>query len=633
MDRSQELFVPVHGHVNLYPEEIAIIDHPAFQRLRRVRQLGLAHMVFPGATHTRFEHSVGAAHVAQMIVDHVNDNYRKAQLRTPNGDWKSIGINHPTARLIRLGALLHDIGHLPFGHTLEDELHHLKPHDGNERLSNVSGRPYKHYEIRQQVAGKIERPEVGWSLENLVDQLYQPTCKELGITISPFRVLTQIVCKAPKTAGSAQKTWQEEARALEEFVDLDVCRDIVGNTICADFLDYLFRDWHHLGKSLYLDRRLYQYMEVGELASGAVNQQSSPQFVINVGALDKIRHDALTDILELLNARYKLAETVLFHRTKLALTGLLDRSLLEIRKLFVRLGLPEDDVLALLEKRLLDSSDDGLIAVLEDLVAGGSEDYKKKMSEALKAERESLEVQLTPTATPRLYDEHANTEGPLKTQSALVRRLVDRLRDRGVYSLVYKLKISDFSGPHNPDNPTLKKVLRLYSDPKNRLDFLQGIEALCGLPAGSLVMYCPPDAKMNAKVAEVNLLVEGAIWPFDEYEAAQGDSSLTRGALSAQVQRFYELWGACVYIERTCWERLPEATQRNLRSVIKRFFFRTEPDAELKILRSQIQCSINAVSDVTSVAAFRDRLENPPTVEKYKGFKFPSGLAFAIEDA
>ena len=49
MDGAQELFVPVHGHILLYPEEIAIIDHPSFQRLRRVRQLGLAHSSLSGA--------------------------------------------------------------------------------------------------------------------------------------------------------------------------------------------------------------------------------------------------------------------------------------------------------------------------------------------------------------------------------------------------------------------------------------------------------------------------------------------------------------------------------------------------------------------------------------------------------
>src|ERR1051325_1748214 len=104
---AQEIFLPVHGYVELSPAEIAIIDHPAFQRLRRVRQLGLAHFVFPGATHSRFEHSIGAAFVAQRIIDSVNSNYRRGD--PSPGKWHLAEISDEVTALIRLGALLHDI--------------------------------------------------------------------------------------------------------------------------------------------------------------------------------------------------------------------------------------------------------------------------------------------------------------------------------------------------------------------------------------------------------------------------------------------------------------------------------------------------------------------------------------------
>src|SRR5439155_25020893 len=92
-ERKQELFLPIHGHVELYREELAIIDHPAFQRLRRVKQLGLAHMVFPGVTHTRFEHSIGAVHTAQLIIEHVNENYNTAE--SNHRQWQKTNINDP----------------------------------------------------------------------------------------------------------------------------------------------------------------------------------------------------------------------------------------------------------------------------------------------------------------------------------------------------------------------------------------------------------------------------------------------------------------------------------------------------------------------------------------------------------
>jgi HD superfamily phosphohydrolase len=638
LDKAQELFLPVHGHVLLYPEEIAIVDHPSFQRLRRVRQLGMAHMVFPGATHTRFEHSIGAVHVAQMIVNHINHNFRKAQLKEQVGHWACGGVDFPTARFIRLGALLHDVGHLPIGHTLEDELGHLRHHDGNERLSLVADRAYQEYEVSLSlgVSGCRESPKRGWSLKALVDCLYQPFIGKITVPASPFELLTHIVCKKPDNP--------EQASQIAERFDLQVCRDIVGNTICADFLDYLFRDWHHLGKPLYHDKRLYEYMEVRSEVETPARKPGPAKFVINVGPYEKIRHDALTDILELLNARYKLAETVLFHRTKLSLTGILDRCLLEIGELYRRLELPDDRHKTMLESLLLDSSDDGLVGVLRKLSGGGSNEVKRKLHHALKSEREQIDqiVGKTPdlygsedalTETPDLENKTSKSVavGELQAQVNLTESLIERLRDREVYTLGYKLRMSDFNGPHTPDNPRVSAILSLYGNTKCRLDFLRGIEARCGLPPGSVVMYCPHDARMNAKIAEVNLLIDGDVNPFDKYEAEQGDSGLTQSALGAQVKRFYELWSAYVFIERSCWDRLSPDAREDLRSVIKCFFFQIDPSANLRIARDQIDCSINAVQEEMTLPAFRASFGNPPPVEKFKTFVFPSGLPFELK--
>jgi HD superfamily phosphohydrolase len=84
---------PLWNNIRLEPEALAVIDTPAFQRLRYVRQLGHAFLVYPGATHTRFEHALGTYHLAGRV--------------TPDRD-------------IRLAALLHDIGHYPFSHALEE---------------------------------------------------------------------------------------------------------------------------------------------------------------------------------------------------------------------------------------------------------------------------------------------------------------------------------------------------------------------------------------------------------------------------------------------------------------------------------------------------------------------------------
>jgi HD superfamily phosphohydrolase len=98
----------VHSRVWLTPAELRIVDTHAFQRLRRVSQLGLADFVFPAATRTRFSHSVGAVYVMGELL--------KANKGEIANHLKSFGIDW---RALRFAALLHDIGHLPFSHPME----------------------------------------------------------------------------------------------------------------------------------------------------------------------------------------------------------------------------------------------------------------------------------------------------------------------------------------------------------------------------------------------------------------------------------------------------------------------------------------------------------------------------------
>ena len=88
---------PLYGEINIEDEFLPVVDSPEFQRLRRISQLGLAKLVYPGATHSRFLHSLGAFHISKAF-------------------------NDP---LLSLYALLHDIGHPPFSHAVEDALNQL----------------------------------------------------------------------------------------------------------------------------------------------------------------------------------------------------------------------------------------------------------------------------------------------------------------------------------------------------------------------------------------------------------------------------------------------------------------------------------------------------------------------------
>lgn len=120
MDGQVVVRDPVHGDIVLTGEEVMLLDTPQMQRLRGIRQLGAAYLVYPGATHSRFEHSLGTLYWAERIL--------QVLAHEPGG------VDAEDRRTIRLGALMHDVSHIPFGHTFEDERALFGRHDRPERL-------------------------------------------------------------------------------------------------------------------------------------------------------------------------------------------------------------------------------------------------------------------------------------------------------------------------------------------------------------------------------------------------------------------------------------------------------------------------------------------------------------------
>ncbi|MFC6988983.1 HD domain-containing protein [Haloplanus sp. GCM10025708] len=107
----------VHDHIEVEGVAEALLDTPAMQRLRRVRQLGTVQFVYPSANHTRFEHSLGVYHLASRALSH-------------------LGVEGRTAERVRAAALLHDVGHCPFSHNVESlvQRHTGKYHDDVDEL-------------------------------------------------------------------------------------------------------------------------------------------------------------------------------------------------------------------------------------------------------------------------------------------------------------------------------------------------------------------------------------------------------------------------------------------------------------------------------------------------------------------
>ncbi len=100
-----DIIDPIHSFVRIYGSELEIIDNPAFQRLRRIKQLSGAHLTYPGAQHTRFEHSLGVLHIAGLAGNALREKG---------------AIKKDDVAALRMAGLLHDIGHGPFSHLFEE---------------------------------------------------------------------------------------------------------------------------------------------------------------------------------------------------------------------------------------------------------------------------------------------------------------------------------------------------------------------------------------------------------------------------------------------------------------------------------------------------------------------------------
>jgi putative nucleotidyltransferase with HDIG domain len=140
---------PVHNFISFDAEEVKVIDLDILQRLRAIRQLAMAYLVYPGALHTRFDHTLGVAHVAGQMAD-------------------ELALDGQERRLVRLAALLHDIGHGPFSHVSEYALDRYA-----DRKSLPKG--LKKEKIHEIITGHLIR-----SHEPLVNRLGQEKCNEIS---------------------------------------------------------------------------------------------------------------------------------------------------------------------------------------------------------------------------------------------------------------------------------------------------------------------------------------------------------------------------------------------------------------------------------------------------------------------
>jgi uncharacterized protein len=286
----------LHGDIEFHPEEMRLLHTAGFERLHGCRQLGLTHLIYPGAKHARFEHVLGVMHVADKIAERM----------------KVLG---ELRRILRFSALLHDMGHVPFGHTLEDEMPIIEKHD--------------------------HPSEEGSGGASRMDQTVTEVLLESGNKSYIDPVLQ--VLRAIDESKDDSKLYKSvhEKRVKPEYL---VLADIIGNTICADLLDYIKRDHSMTGIRATYDSRIFRYFDVGE-------HLGHKRAIIQLVRHGRVRNDALADLLDILKLRYNLSDKVLFHPKKCAADAMLIRAVSDA-------GLRAED--------LMKYSDDGLLDYLRD---------------------------------------------------------------------------------------------------------------------------------------------------------------------------------------------------------------------------------------------------------------------------
>jgi HD superfamily phosphohydrolase len=282
---------PVHGDIYVNELERLLIDSPPMQRLRRVRQLGTTHLVYPGATHTRFSHALGTLRAAQDLLDAVADN-RRGPDPVPSllDEWENSPHQGELQRrfaeatvLARLGGLLHDLCHVPLGHTIEDDLKVLEPHDSN-----------------------TDRFEALWA------QL-DPRARD-AIDGAAGGVLKTELTHLILSKVGMEEGWESRYPFVE---------DIVGNTICADLMDYLSRDHHHAGLPMEIGHRFVDHFYV----MPSNNVRHSRKMVIRTSRKGQQRQDIKTELEKYLRYRYELTERVLTHHAKTSADAMIGKLL------------------------------------------------------------------------------------------------------------------------------------------------------------------------------------------------------------------------------------------------------------------------------------------------------------------
>lgn len=348
---NKSILDPIHGLIRMSEEEMKIISHPLFNRLRKVKQNTFLYFVFPSANHTRFEHSIGVMHLAsEMFLNALNNastlrnKQKKYGIEGNNnildveqyitGEFKEAFFN------LRIAALLHDIGHGPMSHLFDEfapkntDFIRMVKYDEklsiNKELATSLGTVIRN---KNNIDGNVEHEYVS----------YYFAAKVLtAIGFNPDRIKTILTIMNEQLD---LKTININDNNLTPFLN----QIVAGAPLDCDRMDYLLRDSYFTGVK-------YGSYDLNRLLKSLLPFVDGQNNEIRLG----IKKSGLPAIENFIQARYELYVQVYFHKTNQACNAMLSHSTRTLKKIgyeFVKCNTVElfiDDYLKLSDERFLE---------------------------------------------------------------------------------------------------------------------------------------------------------------------------------------------------------------------------------------------------------------------------------------
>jgi uncharacterized protein len=248
---------PVHGFIHLSRGELKLVESRAFRRLRHIKQLALTYLVYPGAMHTRFEHSLGVMELATRAFEAI----RRKSEELLGSNLGKIGMTVDQAKsLLRATALLHDVGHLPFSHGGEDIL----------PKSEKTGETVKHEQVSIALIREKELADL------LSKELYPEVVDHIALLL-------------------------DEGQLPPE---LQILKRLISGQFDADRMDYLNRDSLHCG----VGYGNFDYLRLLETLRAKESTEGGLELCIDRGGIHTLEAMIL--------ARYWMFTQVYFHKTR-----------------------------------------------------------------------------------------------------------------------------------------------------------------------------------------------------------------------------------------------------------------------------------------------------------------------------